>query len=272
MDADTALGILQLKKDLEARLRGQPIEINYRQSCESTNQECMQILRHGSVVIADHQTAGRGRRGRAWLSPEGENIYCSIGLIKSIRAEYVGMISLQVGVCIAQVLNTQGFTNISLKWPNDVLLMGEKLGGILIETRVLSTNEFYLVIGFGLNVDLPPSVLKQIDRPATSLRKAPQKMAGNISRQRLLPLMIASIYESVLALDIYKMPELIRQFSQLDSYMGKEVIIHYGKDEISGQYMGIEKTGQIKIQTHQGLRVFSAAEISLREERCAVNR
>lgn len=230
------------------------------------------MLRHGNVVIADQQTAGRGRRGRAWLSPKGENIYCSIGLIKTISAEHVGMISLQVGVCISQVLSARGFTDVSLKWPNDVLLMGKKLGGILIETRVLSTNEFYLVIGFGLNVDLPSSVFNQIDRPVTSLKRASQKAAEDVCREQLLCLMIASIYESVGALQADTMPALICQFSQLDSYMGKEVVIHCGDDEISGQYIGIEKTGQIKIKTFQGLRLFSAAEISLREDQCAVNR
>jgi BirA family biotin operon repressor/biotin-[acetyl-CoA-carboxylase] ligase len=224
--------------------------------------ECLQMAQHGSVVIAETQTAGRGRRGRTWVSPAGNNVYCSIGLNKAIDAEYMGMISLQVGVCIAQVLLGEGYSGLSLKWPNDILLQGKKLGGILIESRFNTANEFYLVIGFGLNTCLQESVTSQIDRPAIGLN---QVSDSGVNRQRLFPELIGSIYDAVNAFQISGIPALIRRFSDLDSYLGKKVSIVSGEEITSGIYQGLEKTGQIQIRTKRGLELFSAAEISLRD-------
>lgn len=252
----------QLQGDIELCLEGEPVRISYLQSCQSTNVECMRMAQHGSVVIAEKQTAGRGRRGRLWISPDSENIYCSIGLDKSMPAEFLGMISLQVGLSITQVLNAGGYTGVSLKWPNDILLQGKKLGGVLIETRVKAVDEFYLVIGFGLNINLPPLHQQHIDRPVISLH---QVFPQPISRQQLLPQLVSHIYTSVSALDRNAMPALIEEFTHLDCFMGRQVEVLNGEHKITGIYSGLEENGQIKIKTEQGMQVFSAAEISLRE-------
>lgn len=238
-----------------------PLTLLYFDSCESTNIECLKLAEHNTVVIAEHQTAGRGRRGKNWHSPSSQNIYCSIGLNKSIKAEYLGLISLQVGVCIVKVLQAMGIDEVSLKWPNDVLLQGRKLGGILIETRATTQNNFYLVIGFGLNINLHTSDLKHIDQPAIGLNQQSSKL---LDRQELLSALIGRILQDVMEFDLHMIDSLIANFNQFDELQGKQVRVKTAGGEITGVHLGIQRTGHIQVQTSRGLKSFSSAEISLR--------
>lgn len=262
LDAD------RLQAEIENRLDGQPVNLNYLDSCESTNIECMQLADHASVVVAEHQTAGRGRRGKNWHSPLTQNIYCSIGVNKMIQAEYLGLISLQVGVCIAEVLHRRGFTAVSLKWPNDILLRGKKLGGVLIETRVNASNDFFLVIGIGLNIRLDDSALTSIDQPAISLAEVSDDA---VDRQHLLCELISEVIKSTMALEIKSNGNLLEQFSHFDNFRGKHVQVKTQNEIISGIYQGIQSTGHLQIKTEHGIQTFSAAEISLREIPCVAD-
>ena len=251
----------QLQRDIERLLGGDAIDLLYLHSCESTNLECQKLGSHQSVVIAEQQTAGRGRRGNCWYSPLTQNIYCSIGVQKSLAPELLGLISLQVGVSIAGVLKDSGFPQISLKWPNDILLHGKKLGGILIETRALGDEEFFLVIGVGLNLHLDDDNLARIEQPAISL----QQVADHaVDRQQLYKHLIADIAQAVNRFDANSIAALLEQFEQLDAYLGREVVVKTREQQISGIYQGIADDGQIQINTPDGLRLFAAAEISLR--------
>lgn len=254
----------QLQRDIEQRLTNQPIKLLYLDCCESTNIECLKLGEHRTVIIAERQSAGRGRRGRKWHSPLSQNIYCSIGLNKSLPAEILGLVSLQVGVCIAQVLRDKGYSGISLKWPNDILIENKKLGGILIETRAVGQDEFYLVIGFGLNVNLHTAELPRIDQPAISLH---QTSAVPVDRHDLLSQLVSSIVDAVNHFEQFSIQNLLEEFNHFDRYQGKQVLVKTVHESFTGLYQGIEKTGQIKIKTKQGLQIFSAAEISLREAR-----
>ncbi len=251
-----------LKTEVGVRLRDLPFELIYLNSCESTNSECMQRETHGSVVVAEQQTAGRGRRGNKWHSPFSGNIYCSIGMNISIPGEYLGLVSLQVGVIIAEVLRDHGYQEIGLKWPNDILLQGKKLGGILIETRSSASNGFFIVIGFGLNTDLDNDTLSDIDQPVICLRQVPDI---KICRQQLLVELISEIYLSIMNLDYQAPVGLLERFSHFDSFQGRQVLVTTHNETVAGLYQGIQPTGQLSIKTAQGLQHYSAAEISLRE-------
>ena len=253
-----------ISAELELRV-GSPVRLLYLESCASTNSECQALAEHNTIIIAEQQTAGRGRRGNHWLSPSTENIYCSIGLNKKLAAQYLGMISLQVGVSIAQVLHLHGYAEVGLKWPNDIWLQGRKLGGILIETRQLASDNFFLSIGFGLNIHLEPSQLEQIDRPATSLSS---QSIVELDRQGLLIDLIGRILPDVMSLDVERIDGLIHEFNRLDAFQGRTVMVKANQHEIDGVHRGVEKTGQIRIETDQGIQLFSAADISLRERPC----
>lgn len=239
-----------------------PVELLYLDSCESTNLECHKIGRHNTVVIAEHQSAGRGRRGNDWHSPPGQNIYCSIGLNKSIQAEYLGLISLQTGVCIVDVLRAEGYEQVSLKWPNDILLQGEKLGGILIESRAFSVDNFYLVIGFGINIQLDSHDLDSIGQPATGLN---QHATQSIDKQQLISRITAKIIQNVMNLNPDNFDPLIQQFTLYDEFHGQQIKVKTTNEEIYGIHSGIKRTGQIQVKTSRGEELFSAADISLRK-------
>lgn len=251
----------ELLHELSNIVSGAPLNLVYLKECESTNIECMKQAVHNTIVIADSQSAGRGRRGKKWHSPVAQNIYCSIGLNKTIKAEYLGLISLQVAVCIVNVLRQKGYTEAGLKWPNDILCQGKKLGGILIETKVLATDSFYLVIGFGLNVNLDDSDLQQIDQPAIGLNNMSDRIAD---RQELISAICSQILQDVMVFDLHLIDSLVNSFNQLDQLHGKQVLVKTVDEEISGIHLGILPTGHIQVQTSRGVESFAAAEISLR--------
>ena len=117
--------------------------------CGVSNQSDEPI--HGRICITDYQTAGKGRRGRAWVADAGQNITMSLGWRS--KGMPIPSMSLAVGVAIATVLRRRGYESVGLKWPNDILARGSKLGGILVEAKTDASFTDY-VIGIGLNVDL----------------------------------------------------------------------------------------------------------------------
>lgn len=250
-----------LKTEVEACLQGECINLSYMQSCASTNLECLQRARHGTVVVAEQQTAGRGRRGKTWFSPHCSNIYCSIGVNKTLPPTHLGLLSIVVGVSIAQVLTECGFAEVSLKWPNDILYLGKKLGGILIETRALGDDDFFLVIGFGLNMNLDEAFRQQIDQPTTGLNHIKQHA---VERQQLLPMFISRIMQGIKEFEIDSASALFEAFHGFDALRGRQVRVTTAKETITGTYQGLESTGQVQVETEQGLRSYAAAEISLR--------
>jgi BirA family biotin operon repressor/biotin-[acetyl-CoA-carboxylase] ligase len=258
----------QLLMDVKSVLPQQDISVNYLESCESTNLECMRSATHGQVVIAEQQTAGRGRRGNTWVSPRTRNIYCSIGIEKTLNPALLGMVSLQVGVSIAQVLEHSGIESIGLKWPNDILWRGKKLGGILIENRAYETERFFLVIGLGLNMQLDQDHRSGIEQPVACLHEAGY---GHLSRQQLLAQLISRIVDSIARLDADSSSQVLDEFRNYDVMQNQTVIVKTHSDTLPGQYLGVAANGMVRIATQQGEQSFAAAEISLRRSDHAVD-
>ncbi len=246
-----------------ASLSGQDdIELIYLDTCDSTNRQCMQMGSDGLVVISEHQTQGRGRRGKHWHSPQRQNLYCSIGLRKSLDAEYLGLISLLVGVSIADVLHQIGYTGVSLKWPNDILIDGKKLGGILIETRAIAANEFYLVVGIGLNLNLDDDELRKIDQPATALN---QIKNINCDQQQLVTSLISRVFQSIREFEPSQADALLERFKKYDHLTDKPVVVKTLNEDVFGHYAGLLADGQVCVSLADGIRCFTSAEISIRE-------
>lgn len=119
-----------------------------------------------TLVTADTQSAGRGRFKRKWESPSGQNIYATFCFFVDPQANNIGNIPQVLAISAAALLKKMGF-NPKLKWPNDVLISDKKIAGILAETTVVG--KMCMVLGIGLNVNMPRDILYKIDRPATSL-------------------------------------------------------------------------------------------------------
>lgn len=125
----------------------------------------------GTVVLADRQTAGRGRLDRSWFSPGKSNIYGSLLLVPETTIQYLGWIPLMAGVAIAQALEQQTGIRVDLKWPNDLLIGGRKLAGVLCDSFRNPAHQTCVVIGFGINVNLSQSEFPlELQSSATSLQ------------------------------------------------------------------------------------------------------
>lgn len=237
---------------------------HYRPETESTNLDALQHhALHGREVVAfsEAQSAGRGRRGRQWLSPYARNIYCTIGLHKSMPANRQGLLSIVTGLALCRALEHCAGIELRLKWPNDLLVDGNKIGGILIESRPLDETGFFFAIGYGINLFMDSDELEAIGQPAASLA---QSAARPIDRTDVLIACVDEVIRSIQAFDSADAAGLIAQFESYDAYHGELVEVITGGDRISGINRGISESGELRLETGQGIELHSAAEISLR--------
>ena len=146
--------------------------IRYYEQLDSTNTKASELAlegaEHGTVVVAGCQTAGKGRRGRTWESPSEDNIYMSILLRPEFEADRAPMITLVMAYSVAKVLQENGFADVQIKWPNDLVLSGKKVCGILTEMHLQGTTIDSIVVGVGVNVNTT-SFLEELVDKATSL-------------------------------------------------------------------------------------------------------
>lgn len=236
---------------------------HYRARTESTNAD---VLRHHQrhrrevVAFAETQSAGRGRRGRDWISPPG-NICCSIGIYKSLPASRQGLLSVITGMALCRALRQHCGIELSLKWPNDLLYRRRKLGGILIESRSLEDGHFFFAIGFGLNVFLNDAALGTIGQPVASLHQ----VSMELDRSGLLIACMENVIGSIRNFEIEQEADLPREFQTFDAFHDQPVEIRFAGQTRRGINRGIDTIGQLRLETAGGIELHAAAEISLRE-------
>ena len=234
-----------------------PYNIHYQPIISSTNEWILQnipSLKKGDLCVAEYQTAGRGRRGRQWLSPFAGQIMLSFYWMFDPKKSIEGL-SLVIGLAIAEVLNVQ------VKWPNDILLSGRKLGGILVEIINHKNGLLNLVIGVGINVKLPQST--EINQPYAQLTE----LDPNIDRQAILIKVIQRIYSRLAQFEEKGIDEeFMQQWINHNEFFGDEVNVFTEQGAISGIEQGIDKRGYLKVITDEGERYFNAGEVSLRRK------
>lgn len=251
---------MRVRQAVEAR----GLDWCYRAETESTNVDVLQHhARHGREVVAvcEAQSAGRGRRGRQWLSPYARNIYCTVGLSRNLPAARQGLLSIVTGLALCRTLRSQTGLAVSLKWPNDLLLDGHKLGGILIESRAHSGEGDFFAIGFGLNVFMSADELAEIEAPTTSLA---QNLETQPDRSAILIASLGAVIDAIRAFELDGIEQLIDEFSRFDAFHEAVVEVVSADRRIAGVNRGISADGQLRLETKQGIELHSSAEISLR--------
>jgi BirA family transcriptional regulator, biotin operon repressor / biotin---[acetyl-CoA-carboxylase] ligase len=232
-------------------------------SIGSTNAELMGRAQSASVdgciCLAEVQTHGRGRRGRSWFSPFGANLAVSIGLAPDLPVAQLGGASLVVGLAVLDALDQLGVRNTALKWPNDVLLNGAKLGGILIE--MLQVPNVQLVVGIGLNVVLPPRVRAELDQEVADLAGA----SFARSRSELAGRVISSVVEFTRQFEQVGFAPFVPAFNDRHHYHGREVRLIQGEELISGTVVGVSDAGALQLRSSGKLVEFHGGEVSLRK-------
>ncbi len=240
-----------------------PFEVIYHSVIASTNAFLLknnQSLTNGTICLAEQQTAGRGRRGRTWQSSFAGQIIMSIYWQLPDNVAIEGL-SLVIGVAVAETLRKSGINEVQLKWPNDLLLEGRKLAGILVEIAPKKTgnSNFELVIGIGINVNLGES---QIDQPWSQL----SDVLPNVDRSQVIVETIRNIYRHLQQFEQNGLDKNFRmQWAALDSYINEPVRILQGENVIEGINRGIDENGNIIIQKANGeVMKFNGGEVSLR--------
>lgn len=220
---------------------------------DSSNTELMRRARAGRrepiLLVAERQTAGRGRLGRAWQSAPGESLTFSLGLPLA-AADWSGL-SLAVGVSVAENLHEA----IRLKWPNDLWLQDRKLGGILIETASGGAGERYAVIGIGLNV--APRQADGLSTPPACVRELlPQADAA-----ALLGRVAPALVRDVLAFQQSGFRAFQARFAARDVLRGRSVAL---SDGTAGVAQGVGEDGSLLVHTAAGLQAVGSSEVSVR--------
>ncbi len=249
---------------VRAAVEAQGLDWQYHEQTGSTNADA---LRHHDtcarevVVFGESQLSGRGRRGRQWLSPPRRNLYCTVGLGKTLPNNRRGLLSIVTGLALCRALEASVGTDIGLKWPNDLLGGGRKFGGILIESRPLEEASAFFAIGFGINLFIQRDQLDAIDSPTTSLAEL---SAMTIDRSELLVACIEAVVRAIRGFDISEVESLIEAFAGRDVFHGAEIELHTPDGVRRGINRGIAAGGELRVETNRGIELHSAAEISLR--------
>ena len=262
-----SMGGLHLAENIKlidaARVQGainSGIAFEHHLLIDSTNNALMAMPRSKSrmACAAEMQGAGRCRRGRGWVSPFGQNLALSfIGGI-DLALNQLGGLSVVIGIELAQVLRNFGFTNVGLKWPNDLITSSGKLGGILIELDQLSGTASRVCIGVGLNVTAAPS-FEEIDQKAVALEPD-----GDTSRTQLTIAFINAMDNVLSQFSPVKMAQYQTRWGALDRFYGKSVRIMQGNKVVTGRNEGIDMDGNLVLDVEGELQTFIAGEVSLR--------
>lgn len=233
--------------------------------CDSTNSELARRAEHGapagSVLVADRQSAGRGRRGRSWLSaPEASLTFSLLWRFAGSPARLSGL-SLAVGVAVAQALEALGATGVRLKWPNDILLGSDgdfaKLGGILIEMSI-DRRSTQAVIGIGLNLRRPAGELPQ---PAAGLDEA----LTVVDRHALLAALLAALADVLDRFDAGGFAALQSAWQDRHAWQGQPVRLLEGEHlEGEGICLGADSEGALLVETPVCIKRFLSGDVSLR--------
>ncbi len=232
------------------RLPGFTVEV--LPELDSTNTELMRRARAGQLepvlLVAERQTAGRGRLGRAWHSGAGDALTFSLGLPLA-PADWSGL-SLAVGVAVAEALDP----GIRLKWPNDLWWQDRKLGGILIETAV-GPQARYAVIGIGVNI--APRPAEGLSTPPAALQELAPGLQGPAALERIALALVSTVQ----AFEQYGFAPFQARFNARDALAGRPVKLSDGTE---GTAHGVSKSGALLVHTAAGMAAVTSAEVSVR--------
>lgn len=236
---------------------------------DSTNQYLMDLIRadevltDGTTVIAECQLQGRGRRGREWISPFGSHLYLS-----RYYKSYEGLaaasgLSLAIGVAIARAVDKFVGVEALLKWPNDVLVGDRKLSGVLVEAEGQSDGVCHLVVGIGLNVQMPDSQGEKIGQPWTDLSSLTNEA---VNRNELAAFLLQELDVVMEEYRQNKLVNLAKEWNTKNAFKNQVVNVTTGANTKAGRCIGIDENGALILSqpdTNEKFKVFGG-EVSLR--------
>ncbi|MEW6652528.1 MAG: biotin--[acetyl-CoA-carboxylase] ligase [Bacteroidota bacterium] len=214
---------------------------------------------HGTVMLAEHQKHGRGRKNREWYSNSGQNLTFSILLKGEFKQEQVNLINLGAAVSVAQAMENLFQLNVELKWPNDVLIHKKKICGILLESTSKGENLSRIVVGIGINVN-QPNFPGKFDILPTSVRK---EFHAEVSRERLLS-EILNNFETVLELSEIKPEKILDDWRSRCKMIGEKVTVVEESKSRFGVFVDIDTDGFMILKVGDEIVKIHYGDVSLR--------
>ncbi|MHC1744408.1 MAG: biotin--[acetyl-CoA-carboxylase] ligase [Syntrophobacteraceae bacterium] len=220
----------------------------------STNQDALNLAAqgapHGTTVVAEHQTAGRGRLRRIWNSPENSGIYVSLLFTAPLPAHRAPQAPLVIALALARILRSRFALNASIKWPNDVLISGRKVSGILAEMQLDQDEVRHLVVGVGINVNQTEGqFVGDFRYPPTSLAI---ELNRHVSRKEVLVAFLEESEDVFDGLAEDGFANYLKEFENLSALLGKEVAVQTGDQSVVGVVRGFTTEGALRLLPKEG--------------------
>lgn len=241
-------------------------KIIYYKQLDSTNTEiarlAMQGAEHGTVVVAELQTAGRGRKGRSWESPAGENIYMSVLLRPDFVPDKAPMLTLVMAYSVAQVIEEFEFAEVQIKWPNDLVLSGKKICGILTEMQLKGSEIDYVVVGVGINVNTRKFPVELEDKATSLFLESGSKFERETIVENIVDNFEHAYRQFCNAQDLSFLQEV---YNSMLVNAGKEVRVLEPGNEYTAYAQGINSKGELMVRMLNGEeKAIYAGEVSVR--------
>lgn len=259
LDADAIRAALP--RPVAARWPG--IEVHWQlDSTSSELQRCASGLPSGSVVFAERQSAGRGRRGRSWLATPAMGL--TFSLLWRFEHGFAALagLSLAVGIAVAEALRACGAAGIALKWPNDVQHEGRKLAGILVELGGEFLGPCHAVIGIGLNVRLPDQARARAGQPVADLAEACGSSVPD--RNTLAAALLAALAEVLELFGREGFAAFAARYAALDALAGRALTVQAGSGSFRAQALGVDARGALRVERDGTQLLLDSAEVSVR--------
>lgn len=232
---------------------------------DSTNVKAKELAEQGcesgTLVVADQQTAGRGRRGRSWDSPSGTGIFMTILLKPEINPNHASMLTLVTALAVARAIGDISGAAAQIKWPNDIVMNGKKVCGILTEMSAQFDYINHIVVGIGINVH-NESFPEEISGMASSLLLE----SGNRIHRAMLIEKVLEYFEEYYEtfLETEDLSGLLKDYNALLVNRNREVRVLDPKEPFEGKAMGITKNGELIVDTWESRKLVSSGEVSVR--------
>ena len=259
LDSDAILSAM------EPQFRSQLQDIQILLSVDSTNRYTLGLASSGATpglaVLAEHQAAGRGRRGRHWISPFGRNLYLSLLWEFDLDATKLSGLSLAVAVAIVRTLAKLEIDDVALKWPNDVLWQDRKLCGVLLEMHGEASGPWLVVVGIGMNVNMGTINSEAIGQPWVDL----QTILGRyLERNRLAGLLLDELLCAATQFQQSGLAPFLAEWRSHDICRNRLVELHFPNAVQEGIARGIDNHGALLLEIEGVVRPYHAGEVSLR--------
>lgn len=233
------------------------------ESMPSTNDYLMQKSTFDSnptVCACELQEMGKGRLGRTWQSPFGQNIYLSY--LWTFQQDFSALmgLSLVVGISVLKALEGIGLKDLKIKWPNDVYCHAKKIAGVLIEIRAESNSATRVVIGTGLNVNMLEA--EEINQNWTSCQA---ELGNPVDRNELISLYLNELTTSLAKFEKEGLTVFMDEWDQFDFLKGQQIVLENQKQLYHGQVMGINESGALLLNTGETVRPFNAGDTSIQK-------